>query len=698
MIGKRRKTAAPVPLKTWLWHAYLRAAMLPLLLIELGFLVIYWGTSQLVYDRSASALSQISTQTLHEAAIREANVIAHRLDSVTALTRVLAAETGRALATPARPSMAERSRYETTPEGALVSRSDDGGAAVFYSAITKIGPAEREKLWRTATLDPLLRAVTEAEPLITQTYLNTDDSLNRIHPWFDVRAIYPPRMDIPSYNFYYEADAAHDPSRGPVWTDAYVDPAGGGWMVSSIAPVYGARDRLAAVVGADVTVATIIARVLDITLPGAGYAVLVGRDGTVLALPPAAEADLGMTELVGHDYESAILADTFKPEEFNIFARADLSDLAQRMQETPEGVGRLTRNRPMLAAWATVAGPNWQLLVLTSEAAVLSDSAALSHRLAFVGKGMLAILVLFYAGFFALLWRRSSRMSARVARPLDDLEGRMAVIAEGGTLSAPARTEILELQRVSEHLVTMADRLDAANRAKAQFLSAMSHELRTPLTAIIGYADLLEGSAGKELDGARIEQVRAISRAGWTLVRLVDMVLDLSRLERQDMRMARERVAIVPLIEDAFESLRPEAERLALELSIEPRDAPLPTVLCDGEALRRILDQLLSNAIKYNVEGGSVRISFRQEDPDELAVRVTDSGPGIAPEHHATIFEAFERLGHENGTIGGAGIGLSLARRFAEMAGCGLSFESAPGKGATFVLRVPVARPERPLQ
>ncbi|MFD2174217.1 sensor histidine kinase [Rhodobacter lacus] len=690
MSGKRNPMAAPVPLKTWLWRAYLRAALFPLLLIELGFLVIYWGTCQLVYDRSAGALSELSTQSLHDAAIREANVISHRLDSVTALTQVLAAETDRALATPATPTAAERDRYVTTPEGALVTKRADGGAAVFYSAATRIGPAEREKLWRTATLDPLLRAITEANPLIRQTYLNTADSLNRIYPGLDVRALYPPRMEIPSYNFYYEADAAHNPSRGPVWTDAYVDPAGGGWMVSSIAPVYSAQDRLEAVVGADVTVATIVARVLDITLPGAGYAVLVGRDGTVLALPPAAEDDLQMTELLGHDYESAILADTFKPEAFNIFTKPHLADLAQRMHGAPEGVGKVSLGQPMLAAWATVAGPNWQLLVLTREAAVLSETTALRHRLAFVGKGMLAILVLFYAGFFALLWRRSNEMSARVALPLDNLEGRMAVIAEGGTVSAPARSEILEIQRVSEHLVTMGDRLDAANRAKAHFLSAMSHELRTPLTAIIGYADLLEGSAGKALDGARVDQVRAISRAGWTLVRLVDMVLDLSRLERQDMRMVEERVEIVPLVEAAFEILRPEAERLDLALSIVPPEAPLPEVLCDGEVLRRILDQLLSNAVKYNVLGGSVRVSFEQEEPGTLAVRVTDSGPGIPPEHHTTIFETFQRLGHENSTIGGAGIGLSLARRFAEMAGCRLDLESTAGAGATFVLRVPV--------
>ncbi|SOB99574.1 Cache sensor signal transduction histidine kinase [Rhodobacter sp. JA431] len=688
LFGKAR-APAPVPLKTWLWRAYVRAALVPLLLIELGFLSIYWATNQVVYERSAAAITQISSDGLRDAATREANIIAHRLDAISALTKVYAEETGRALATPATVSAAEKGRHAMTAEGAFVTTADNGGSAVFYSGFVPVGPAEKEKVWRTVPLDPLMRSIQQADPLIAQIYLNTWDSYNRIYPWFDVRGVYAPKMDIPSYNFYYEADAAHNPERQPVWTDAYVDPAGGGWMVSSIAPVYG-PDKLEAVVGIDVTIGTIVERVLNIALPGDGYAVLVGRDGTILALPPEGESDLGLTELVGHKYEEAILADTFKPAEFNIFTKHMLSGLAKDMRAEAEGLRRITLDDPMFAAWSTVAGPNWQLLVLTHEDRILTESTSLRSQLSFVSQTMVGILVIFYAIFFAVLWRRSKKMSDRVAEPLNAFEGRMAVIAQGGTLDDPGQSEITELQRVAEHLVKMGDKLDAVNRAKSDFLSAMSHELRTPLTAIIGYADLLEGSAGQRLDGARLAQVKAISKAGWTLVRLVEMVLDLSRLERQDMQLKAEPIDVLPLVETALQVMAPEAARMGLTMRIEAPDT-LPQVRCDSEVLVRILDQLISNAVKYNIEGGAVLVSFDQESRNDLAIRVTDSGIGIAPEDHETVFEAFQRLGHENSTIDGAGVGLALARRFAEMSGCGLSFESAPGAGTTFTLRVPRA-------
>ncbi|ETD87438.1 ATPase [Rhodobacter capsulatus B6] len=689
---RKGPAAGAVPLKAWLWRSYVKAALIPLLLIEFGFVAIYWATSQVVYDRSAAAITRISTDSVRDAALREANVIAHRLDAITAMTRIYAAETGRALQTPATASQAEQDNHALSPGGAFHTLRDTGGAAVFYSGIVPVGAAEREKVWRTARLDPLMRAIKDSDPLIAQLYLNTRDSLNRIYPWFDVLKIYPPKMDIPSYNFYYEADAAHNPERKPVWTDAYVDPAGGGWMVSAIAPVYG-PDRLEAVVGIDVTIGTILQRVLDIRIPGEGYAVLIGRDGTILALPPKGEADLGLSELLAHSYEEAILKDTFKPAEFNIFQKPMLTELAGAMRTAPEGVRRVDLGRPMIASWAQVAGPNWSLLVLASEDSVLAASSDLRSQLAFVSKGMVGILLVFYAGFFAFLWRRSATMSDRVARPLGDLERRMAVISDGGTLPPAPPSAIEELQKVGEHLVRMGDKIDAANRAKAAFLSAMSHELRTPLNAIIGYADLLEGSEGERLEGARLDQLRAITAAGWDLVRLVDVVLDLSRIEGQDLALAHEPLALRPLLEEALESQRPEAGKHGITLDLDFPEGPLPPLRGDAKILRRILDELLSNAVKYNLPGGRVTLQVAPETAGFLPLRIIDTGVGIGAEHRDSVFKAFHRLGHENSTISGAGIGLAIAKRFADVSGCQLDFDSIAGAGCTFTLRLP-CRPE----
>lgn len=683
----------PPPLKAWLWRSYLRAALVPLLLIELTFVGLYWGTSRVVYDRSSVAITDISTAALGDAAVREAEVIARRLETIAALTRVYAEETGRALAQPA-PEVpeAERANHALSSDGVFYSRADRGGSAVFVSGVVPVGPAQEDKVWRTLRLDPVMKSIRASDPLIAQLYVNTSDSLNRIYPWFDVLAIYAPKMDIPSYNFYYEADAVHNPERGVVWTDAYVDPAGAGWMVSAIAPVYGADygDRLDAVVGLDITTNTIVDQVLDIAFEGDGYAILVSRDGTILALPPEAEGDLGISALLDHSYEEAILQDTFKPDTFNIYRRAELFDLAQALQSAPEGNTRVDLGRPMIAAWATIAGPQWKLMVLTSEESLLSGATTLRDELTFVSWAMLGILVLFYGVFFLFLWRRSVGMSARVAQPLAEIEGNMARITEGGTVAADHRYGVAELQAVGDHLASMGARLQAANAAKANFLSAMSHELRTPLNAILGFSELLKNDPAHPLPKEAGQQVQAISDAGWQLLQLVEGVIELSRIERGEIRNNRQPISILPLANQAVAAARPGLRSHDVSLSVEPPTEPLPKALADPEIVSRILTHLVSNGVKYNRAGGSVTISFTVE-PGRLAIRVTDTGIGIPPDRQARLFTPFDRLGHENGTISGTGIGLAICRRLADLTGSSIGFESHEGQGSTFTLRVPLA-------
>lgn len=683
----------PPPLKAWLWRSYLRAALVPLLLIELTFVGLYWGTSRVVYDRSSVAITDISTAALGDAAVREAEVIARRLETIAALTRVYAEETGRALAQPA-PEVpeAERANHALSSDGVFYSRADRGGSAVFVSGVVPVGPVQEDKVWRTLRLDPVMKSIRASDPLIAQLYVNTSDSLNRIYPWFDVLAIYAPKMDIPSYNFYYEADAVHNPERGVVWTDAYVDPAGAGWMVSAIAPVYGAdyEDRLDAVVGLDITTNTIVDQVLDIAFEGDGYAILVSRDGTILALPPEAEGDLGISALLDHSYEEAILQDTFKPDTFNIYRRAELFDLAQALQSAPEGNTRVDLGRPMIAAWATIAGPQWKLMVLTSEESLLSGATTLRDELTFVSWAMLGILVLFYGVFFLFLWRRSVGMSARVAQPLAEIEGNMARITEGGTVAADHRYGVAELQAVGDHLASMGARLQAANAAKANFLSAMSHELRTPLNAILGFSELLKNDPAHPLPKEAGQQVQAISDAGWQLLQLVEGVIELSRIERGEIRNNRQPISILPLANQAVAAARPGLRSHDVSLSVEPPTELLPKVMADPEIVSRILTHLVSNGVKYNRAGGSVTISFAVE-PGRLAIRVTDTGIGIPPDRQARLFTPFDRLGHENGTISGTGIGLAICRRLADLTGSSIGFESHEGQGSTFTLRVPLA-------
>ena len=291
-----------VSLQDWFWRALFRSAIIPLLVIELSFLTVFWFSGRLSYDTNIDTVQEISHTYLEDIATREASTIGETLRGVGNVTSIFAMQTRDALLSPPVVDPAERSRYAFDANGAFRTVRDNGTTASFYSGIVPVDAKALDKVWRLQRLDPLMRDIKNSNALVTQVYFNTYDSYNRIYPYFDT-STYPARMDIPSFNFYYEADSAHNPKRQTVWTDAYIDPAGQGWMVSSIAPVY-IGNRLEGVVGIDVTIRSIVEHLLATDLPWGAYAMLVGRDGTVLKR----YAPTDTPEALRKDIEAALAA------------------------------------------------------------------------------------------------------------------------------------------------------------------------------------------------------------------------------------------------------------------------------------------------------------------------------------------------------------------------------------------------------
>ena len=240
--------------------------------------------------------------------------------------------------------------------------------------------------------------------------------------------------------------------------------------------------------------------------------------------------------------------------------------------------------------------------------------------------------------------------------------------------------------------------LEASDRAKTQFLSRMSHELRTPLNAVIGFAQLLRIDSGRPTTAQQLERIGHIENAAGHLLALVNDVLDLSRVESGEMAVSDEAVDLAAAVEEASNMVSPLVTKAAIELVVAPSDGAhaLPRrsssqvwVAADPIRLRQVLVNLLSNAVKYNRHGGSVNVAWRAQD-GECLVNVADTGPGIAQDKLARLFEPFNRLGAETSKVEGTGIGLFLSRRLTEMMGGRLNITSTLGEGtvATLALRL----------
>ena len=280
---------------------------------------------------------------------------------------------------------------------------------------------------------------------------------------------------------------------------------------------------------------------------------------------------------------------------------------------------------------------------------------------------------------------RSPHVMSAVVTALDitDIKAAEAALRDANSLlesRVRERTAALEAAR---------DDAQRANQAKSEFLSRMSHELRTPMNAILGFAQILE-MAG--LGAQPMRWSREIRQAGEHLLQLIDELLDLARIEVGRLNIRLEPVELQPVIEEAASLC--EALLRMKRVTLDLVHAAQPTwVMADRVRLRQILVNLMSNAIKYNRDGGSVRVRYRMLAEPRVWLAVSDTGSGIAPEQMVKLFTPFERLGREESTIGGTGIGLALSKRLAELMHSQLGVESNEGEGSTFWLNLPMAVP-----
>ena len=253
--------------------------------------------------------------------------------------------------------------------------------------------------------------------------------------------------------------------------------------------------------------------------------------------------------------------------------------------------------------------------------------------------------------------------------------------------------DISERKAAEAALRLAKEEADRANHAKSEFLSRMSHELRTPLNSILGFGQLLDRQSSSEIQRTR---VRYILSAGRHLLNLINEVLDISRIEAGNLQLSLEPVCVEEAIAEAVDLMRPLAAERAIGLIASSSLETSTYVLADRQRLKQVLLNLLSNAVKYTAVQGSVTLSFTESGRNSIRVQVRDTGAGIPVEKLARLFTPFDRLGAEQSTVEGTGLGLALCQRLVQaMHGC-IGVNSTLGNGSTFWLELPQA--ESPFQ
>ncbi|MDF1602599.1 GAF domain-containing hybrid sensor histidine kinase/response regulator [Nocardioides sp. YIM 152315] len=263
-------------------------------------------------------------------------------------------------------------------------------------------------------------------------------------------------------------------------------------------------------------------------------------------------------------------------------------------------------------------------------------------------------------------------------RPFDDRE--MAIVSAFAVQAAMAVNAVMLVQQ-----------LERASRHKSEFLASMSHELRTPLNAVIGFSEVLLERMFGDINERQEEYLRDILGSGRHLLELLNEILDLSKVEAGRMELEYSSFDLPTILDEAGGMLRERASGRGVDLRIEA--APdVGAVYSDQLRLKQVLLNLMTNAVKFTGEGGSVVVRAERR-PAELDITVTDTGVGVPEDDRERIFESFQQGGRGSPREEGTGLGLTLSRRLVELLGGRMWLESEVGVGSTFGFSLPAQRP-----
>ena len=690
-------------LEKFLSKYFIRYSLIPIFVVEVALLVMYFSINSYISSKNINLLLNEAKSHSQAMLENEANFISEKLNDVSKTALILQNEHQAIFTNPKGFGLPNgEPKFAIAPNNVFY-KINKTGASLYYSSQTKISQKEVDKAIFTEAMDTTLKSVVDINPNIIAAYFNSWDNMNRLYPFIDnVYEQYGEHINMEDYNFYYLANKINNPKREPVWTSAYLDPAGNGWMLSCIVPIY-KDDFLEGVTGLDITIDSFVKNILNRKLPYDAKLFMVDKEGMILAMPEKIEELLGLKELKEYLYTNAILKTISKPEEFNLLKNK--SPFAEHFKDLIENNKKYSTlkidNKEYLTLQQNITETNWKLMILIDKDKVFSTIEYLKNLSDKIGYLAIALLFIFYIIFFYLLFRRIKNFATSITKPIIDLSEQTSKISEKNSKIEILDTNILELYQLSNNFLQMINELnlktqklydakvfaEEANKAKDDFLANMSHELKTPLNSINIISEIMLKNKGNNLDENQLKNIEVINKCGKDLIYLINDILDLSKLDAKKTQINLKKFDIKKSIQNIYDKFYEQAKNKELEFILECDDN-FEEIYSDEEKIKQIINNLLSNAIKFTEKG---KIELKIENLNsQIKVKVKDDGIGILQENLHEIFERFKQVdGSTTRKYGGTGLGLAICKELCLLLDIKISVQSELNKGTTFELLIP---------
>ncbi len=689
-------------LKKILSTHFIKFSLIPILVVEITLIILYFSINKYIASKNTDLMLQEAKNSSQSILKNEADKISEKLKQISEYATILQKEHELVFANSQNTFLPNgKPSFDVAPNGVFY-KTNEIGSSLYYSSNTKMTQKEKDKAIFTESMDTNLKSIVDTNPLIMASYFNSWDDMNRLYPFIPkVYEQYGPHINMEDYNFYYLADKKHNPEKKPAWTSAYLDPAGNGWMLSCVVPIYN-NDFLEGVTGLDITIDSFVKNILDAKLPYDASLFLVDQEGMIIAMPEKIEKLLGLNELKEHLYTDVLLKTIEKPEEYNIFKNK--SPFASHFKGLSEDKAQelIIDNTKYLTLMENVEETNWKMMILVDQDKLFSSIEELKSLTDKIGYLAIGLLFIFYVVFFYFLLKRINLFSDEITKPIEDLSEQTTLLTKSEIDFEPIKSDVKEISQLSSNfdymikeLTQKAQSLDnarlaaeSANKSKDEFLANISHELKTPLNSINVISQIMCGNKKENLNLQDIKNLTIINKCGKDLLTLINDILDYSKLNAGKLQLDIQEVNLKQLVENISNSFESQfkAKNINFEVSI---DETLDFVDTDEKRVSQIINNLLSNASKFTPENKTVYFSILDEN-EYFKIKVEDQGIGIPSNKLKTIFDRFSQVdATTTRKFGGTGLGLTICSELSTLFGGQIKVKSQEDKGSIFEVILP---------
>jgi len=503
------------PIRQLIQHSYLKSLLIPLLVILPTLLIMYFAVIFMITQNSKAlalrqAIENLQIITEQQADSLDANIREAMRDGGIAQHQI----TSQFIHLNEPVSDVVKQQFGFHDNGAFYKLNPGQDSSLYYS--TFFGQPNLQKAYWSERLNPLLKGITETNPLIVQSYFNSWDSMVRLYPPLpNAPDVFGPKADISQQPFYYLGDEKHDKAHNVVLTPSYFDPLGMGWIISALAPVY-SNNKLQGVAGFDVSIARLAQKVLDPKLPWHASSLLLSPKGEILAIDPNFNHRLGVKVVKGQQYPELLNKELARKDQFNLLSFTDSSlqsSFVDFMQSQASSKKIDIDGRHYLILHATAKETGWQIMAMVDESNLYADALSTEAFTKHIGYLTLAALFLMALLFAYLSSLRIQRLSLRIANPIQTLSEQTSRIETGKTVQL-VKSGVTEIDQLQDNFQKMVHQLDQRRQSLLEIqVEHRVQQERANLLKELSETDSLTGLANRrKLDDILASEIGRANR------------------------------------------------------------------------------------------------------------------------------------------------------------------------------------------